>query len=67
MKLQYPFPVDPDVVWEECLYHTTVPVRGGIAETDDPLAIDALLNLFYIPIVDPPDVPVTSRSRSKRE
>ena len=29
--------------WEECLYHETVPVVGGIVETDNPLTIESLL------------------------
>lgn len=29
--------------WDEHLYHVSIPVRGGIAETDDPIAIEGLL------------------------
>lgn len=33
--------------WEERLYHIIIPVRGGIAETDDELAIETLLRSGY--------------------
>jgi len=48
-----PTRVDPDTEWEEYFYHTSVRVRGGYVETDDPLVIEGLLSRFY-DIVDQP-------------
>lgn len=37
------YSVETQADWDEHLYHVSIPVRGGVAETDDPLAIEGLL------------------------
>lgn len=49
--------------WEEHLYHRSLPVRGGIVETDDELDIDALLRRGWDPIED--DKPAKPAAKAK--
>ena len=42
--------VPTEADWEENLYHVVVPVKKGIAESDDPLTIEALLYRGFVVI-----------------
>ena len=47
--------METDADWVEHLYHTDVPVLGGFAETDDPIAIESLLYRGFSLIEDAVD------------
>lgn len=59
-------PVDPDVEWEELMYHNSLKVVGGIVETDNELDIDFLLRRGYEIVDDAAPAPA-KKSAKKQE